>query len=203
MQLPSTKICLVTKGRTIPEIEKVLKAHPQIKAIAENRWPDCEEKFRYLAKKHPKLERHFIGQLQSNKVSKVVSLVDTIQSVDSLKLLKKINQSAKALKKTINFFFQVNISKDSAKSGIIAGQLRAILKEYKTANLANTKLLGLMTIGQRTSPEERKKYYRALSTLAQKHNLKEVSMGTSEDYQIAVEAGATMLRIGEALFGTK
>jgi len=190
------QLCAVTKGRTVGEVESLLQDIPQLKIIGENRWPDCEEKFLHFSQ----LERHFIGPLQSNKVRKVIPLIDVIQSVDSLKLLSRINSVAGELGKTIKFTFQVNISEDQAKSGISPGEISSIMSQYKDANLQYVELIGLMTIGEITnSPEQ---YFHKSKTLFDQvtPGLPILSMGMSKDYPKAVQQGATMVRIGRALF---
>jgi len=186
------KVCAVAKGRTIEEVKSLLEDCPQISIIAENRWPDCEEKFREFH-----LEKHFIGRLQSNKLNKILPLVDIIQSVDSFELLQKISQKTQ---KPIGFTFQVNISQDPSKQGINQADLRSIIE--KSQDLQNVKLLGLMTIG---AQEDQEKYFTEFKTLFDQINseyfkMPILSMGTSADYEIAIKCGATMVRLGSCLF---
>ncbi len=186
------KICAVTKGRTIEEVKSLLEDCPQISIIAENRWPDCKEKFQEFS-----LEKHFIGHLQSNKLNKILPLVDVIQSVDSFELLQKISQKTQ---NPIGFTFQVNISRDPSKQGINPEDLRSIIDKSK--DLPNVKLLGLMTIGAQNKQE---KYFTEFKTLFDQINseyfkMPILSMGTSADYKIAIKCGATMVRIGSCLF---
>ena len=219
LQNPKVKICAVTKGHSIQEVEKLLKKYPEIKIIAENRWPDCQEKFEHFGntKMFPKLEKHFIGPLQSNKINKIVPLVDVIQSVDSAKLIEKIDQAAGALGKKIKFCIQLNISADPQKHGISKEQLDNLIEFYLNQNFKNVELIGLMTIGEQTDLEERRKYFSEFKRFFDEANkryfsenispktsthpaLSVLSMGMSEDYQIAIEEGATMVRLGRVLF---
>lgn len=252
---PRVQICAVTKGRSIQEVEALLKKHPQIKIIGENRWPDCQEKFDHFGntKMFPKLEKHFIGPLQSNKINKIVPLVDVIQSVDSAKLIEKIDQAAGALGKKIKFCIQVNVSEEPQKHGISKEQLDNLIEFYLSKNFKNLELIGLMTIGEQTSLEERRKYFAEFKKFFDEANEKHfsenisaknsnisseipknspkkpntspktspkipinnqpsfsepsthpalsvLSMGMSEDYEIAIKEGATMVRLGRALF---
>ena len=113
-KIPShVQVCAVTKGHSVKEMEALLQDLPHLQIIAENRWPDCEEKFQ----KFINLKRHFIGRIQKNKLNKILPLVDVIQSVDSLELLKLISQKTT---KPLEFTFQVNISKPT---GIMSGTL--------------------------------------------------------------------------------
>lgn len=197
-------ICAVTKGQSVAAVEELLAKNPQIKIIAENRWPDCEEKFKHFTE----LEKHFVGPLQTNKVRKVVPLTDVIQSVDSRKLLEKIDSAAKEFNKVVQFCIQVNVSGDPQKSGLYENEVFPFIAWYLKQNLKNVKLVGLMTIGQQTDLDERAKYFARLKKLFYEINekcfkqnpLKILSMGMSEDYKIAIQNGATMVRLGTVLF---
>lgn len=187
---PHVQVCAVTKGRTIEEVQNLLNDLPQIKITGENRWPDCEEKFRHFAG----LQRHFIGPLQSNKINKILPITDVIQSVDSLELLQKISDRAT---KPIEFTFQVNISNDPNKQGIAPANLHQIIA--KSANLPNVKLIGLMTIGEQNNQEN---YFTDLKKLFDqiKKPMPILSMGMSDDFETAIKCGATMVRLGSCLF---
>jgi PLP dependent protein len=199
-----TEICAVTKQRSLEEIQTMLTANPQIKIIAENRWPDCESAFKHFTA----LKRHFIGPLQSRKIPKVIPLIDCIQSVDSIELLEKIQLHCSKLSKTLDFCFQVNISQDPSKNGIHPEKLKAKIEDYIKGNFPNLKLIGLMTIGAQSSIPERKKYFKDFRQLLDQVNaeffpntpLPTLSMGMSEDFEIAIESGSTMLRLGRILF---
>ena len=197
-------LCVVTKNHSIEEVKKLLSENPQLKAIGENRWPDCEEKFGHFTN----LERHFIGSLQGNKVKKVLPIVDMIQSVDSMKLFRKIDSVAGEIGKPMKVLLQVNISNDPAKHGIKADEIDDVIKEYLSAKFTHLKLQGFMTMGEITNTDSRKKYYSELKKLLEDANEKYfsnapltiLSMGTSDDYKIAIESGATMVRVGRGIF---
>lgn len=214
-QCKNVEICAVTKGRSIEEITSLLSDLPDLKIIGENRWPACEQAFQTF-NENPvagaKLSHHFIGPLQSNKIKKILPLVDCIQSVNSAKLLDSISKSALELDKNIDFLIQVNISHDSEKSGIEPENLRALiehyLKEHQGGSRQETHLRGLMTIGAQTAPKERQKYFAALRKLFDQINseyfksepLKTLSMGMSDDFELAIKEGSTMVRLGSCLF---
>lgn len=173
-----------------------MRKHPNAYCIGENRWPDCEDKFKISG-----FKKHFIGPLQSNKVRKVVLLADCIQSVDSEKLIKKIDQTAADFDKEIKIYLQINISKDPKKQGFTPEEAKKILLE---ADYQNVKITGLMTIGALTNMDARRAYFRKMKQvfdhLKQIHPpLETLSMGMSQDYQIAIEEGATMVRLGKIL----
>ena len=199
----SVQICAVTKSYTLKETKDILQRYPKIKIIAENRWPDCEEKFKHF----DKLQRHFIGPLQSNKVTKVLPLVDVVQSVTSTKLMDKMNEVAAGLNKVLGFCIQVNIADDDAKHGIHPSELDNFIKYYLQKQYKNLELIGLMTIGSQDTPEKRAKYFAKFKQLFDRINqqyfsqkpLKTLSMGMSDDYQLAIKEGATMIRLGHAL----
>jgi len=202
--LGNVSLCAVTKGASIREIESLLEDLPAVKIIAESRWPDCEEKFIHFSQ----LEKHFIGPLQKNKVKKVVPLVDVIQSVDTIDLLEKINQAAFQSNKIVKFCFQVNVSRDPLKRGIMPEELMRVIEAYLALDLKQVRLIGLMTIGAQESAEKRREYFRDLRRLFDLVNeryfpdkpLGTLSMGMSEDFREAVLAGATMVRLGSCLF---
>ena len=200
----SVRICAVTKGHSIKETEAMLKKHPEIRIIAENRWPDCEEKFKHFSQ----IEKHFIGPLQSNKVRKVLPFIDVIQSVDSIKLMDKLNVVATELNKTICFCIQVNISDDTTKQGISSKQINELVQHYLDKKYPHLKLMGLMTIGAQNESSQRAEYFKKLKQLFDQINKKYfaasplpiLSMGMSDDYETAIQEGATMVRIGRVLY---
>ncbi|MCL4135478.1 UNVERIFIED_CONTAM: hypothetical protein GTU68_035798 [Idotea baltica] len=152
---------------------------------------------------------HLIGPLQSNKVKKAVEIFDCIQSVHSEKVLKLINKEAEKLNKEMDVFLQVNISEDEAKSGFQKEELVEIFNKDFINKLANINIAGLMCI---TAFYENKEDVRPdfikmceiKKELELSNNIKlELSMGMSADYQIAIEEGASMVRIGSSLFGER
>ena len=152
----------------------------------------------------------FIGHLQSNKAKHVVDLFDIIQSVDRLSLAQEINRLAKKKGGTLKILLQVNISGEEAKSGIDPSEVAALLRE--TITLPNLSVQGLMTMPPYfDDPEKARPYFIALrelrDTLKKEHGeypgLKELSMGMSADFEIAIEEGATIVRVGTAIFGER
>lgn len=149
---------------------------------------------------------HFIGHLQSNKVKDAVRLFTAIESVHDLKLLQKIDAAAGAIGKVMPVFLQVNISKDPNKSGFLAHDVKAAV-DLGTA-LKNIKIVGLMTITELyDSAEASRDDFRAMRRLADSLFGEKapycLSMGMSQDYEVAIEEGATHIRIGTSLFGSR
>ena len=152
----------------------------------------------------------FIGHLQSNKVSYAVDLFEVIHSIDRLSLAQALSTRAAKKRKTLRVLVQVNISGEGAKSGIDTGRVNALVSHI--ASLPNLTLEGLMTMPPYfTDPEEARPYFVALRKLrdtlmAEQGNridLKELSMGMSGDFEVAVEEGATLVRVGTAIFGER
>jgi len=152
----------------------------------------------------------FIGHLQSNKVSYAVDLFEVIHSIDRLSLAQALSTRAAKKRKTLRILVQVNISGEGAKSGIDTGRVNALVSHI--ASLPNLTLEGLMTMPPYfTDPEKARPYFVALRKLrdtlmAEQGNridLKELSMGMSGDFEVAVEEGATLVRVGTAIFGER
>jgi len=178
-----------------------------ITAIGENRIQEASKKFASFDPM-PDLSRRFIGHLQSNKVNKCLDLFDTIDSVDSVKLLKKISNAALQWKRTVPVLLEINTSGEIQKHGFHPNQLNEISECF---NLPNISIEGLMTVGPFTVDKEKiRDSFIQLRALRKRVNqsviqsdMLELSMGMSGDYEIAVEEGSTMIRLGTALFGKR
>lgn len=152
----------------------------------------------------------FIGHLQSNKANYVVDLFDIIHSVDRLSLAKELNKLAAKQGKTMKILVQVNISGEEAKSGIGPEGVNALVREI--VNLPNLSVEGLMTMPPFfDDPEKARPYFIALRKLRdalregikEATDLKELSMGMSADFEVAIEEGSTLVRVGTAIFGER
>lgn len=168
--------------------------------IGESYIQEAAEKFPYI-NNLKKATKHLVGHLQSNKAKKAVQIFDVIHSVDSLKLAKKMSHYCVEYNKIIDIFIEVNISGEESKFGVKEEELQDLINEIR--NLKNLNLIGLMTIAPEIEPELTRPYFRRLKQLADKFKLKELSMGMTNDYKIAIEEGATFVRIGSAIFGKK
>ena len=205
-QDPPVQIVAITKTFPTPAIESAHKAG--IKNIGENRIQEASQKFPHLAKL-PRLTKRLVGHLQSNKVGKAVDLFDAIDSIDSLKLARRLNRLMMEPHSNYESLLQVNTGQDSAKHGFHPEKIETLLEALELKNLG---VKGLMTIGAFTNDETTiRKTFQKLRQLKEslnkhlpkKSQLTELSMGMSSDYEIAVEEGATMVRIGTALFGQR
>lgn len=205
---PMAKLVCVTKQRSLKEIEGAIEAG--VKIIGENRVQEAERKFPLIENQ---VEKHFIGHLQKNKVQKALLWFEVIQSVESVDLGRKINQEAEKLNSQnlirvpINIFLQVNICKDPKKYGFNEEELFDVLKELSV--LPYLKIIGLMTILELTSDRNKTRlYFQNMKQLFEdckklelpNLELGHLSMGMSDDYAIALEEGATMIRVGRRIF---
>lgn len=200
----SVKLIAVTKNRTLEEIQDAIKAG--ITDIGESRLQEAKEKLPKLPKN---ITKHFIGRLQTNKVRDAVRLFDMIQSVDSLKLAQKINEECEKIKKTMPILIQVNTSGEPQKGGVPLSEAVALIQEV--SKLKNIQIQGLMTIAIRSDDESEvracfKKLKQLFSQIKNSNfefrtsSFEFLSMGMSEDYRIAVDEGANMVRIGRCVF---
>ena len=145
---------------------------------------------------------HFIGHLQSNKAREAVALFDLIQSVDSVKLAGELNQWAERAGKTQPILLEVNVASEASKHGLRPEDVAAAVTEIN--RLAHLEVRGLMTIPPyAVDPEQARPFFRQLRTLRDQLRLPELSMGMSHDFTVAIEEGATIVRIGAAIFGER
>ncbi len=141
---------------------------------------------------------HLIGHLQSNKTRKAAELFQVIQTVDSVKLARRLDSEGKPL----DVMLEVKLSEEESKSGAAPETLSELISGIRAC--ANLRLLGLMTMPPWSDdPEQTRPYFRRLHELAQEHGLSQLSMGMSHDLEAAIEEGATAIRIGTALFGPR
>ena len=201
------RLLLATKTVPVKRIKIALEAGEQL--IGENKVQEIKEKFEGL--KDTPHETHFIGHLQSNKIKEILKYgVDCIQSLDRLDLAEKLHQRLQFEKKTMNVYIQVNTSFEESKFGV--APIEAINLIKKVAELDTLKIKGLMTIGLFSAEEKKvRKCFQLLKSIQQEAiqlqipnvDLSELSMGMSHDLEIAIEEGATIIRIGTAIFGER
>ena len=189
------KIVAVSKTFTLEHIQPLID-HGHIH-FGENKVQEADVKWSNIKKNNNNLKLHMIGRLQSNKAKKAVEIFDYIHSVDSQKLADILTKSQNALEKSINYFIQVNMGSEQQKSGISYDEVDAFYNYCTREN--KMKILGLMAIPPNDDNTE--KYFKSLSELNLSLGLKELSMGMSADYMLAVSHKATFLRIGSSIFG--
>lgn len=200
----NTAVMAVSKTRSLDEIKAAYD--DGFRLFGENHVQEIVEKFTSW---HPSdVQVHMIGHLQSNKVNKVVPLVDMIQSVDSYPLLEKINNCASKIGKTMPVLLEVNTSEEETKSGF-ENEEDVFECIRKAGDLKNIEIKGFMTVGPLNHDLASQSFakLKQLSVKCQKEfkgfHFDELSMGMSQDYKTALKEGSTMVRIGTLIFGER
>src|SRR5439155_1908689 len=174
-------IVAATKYVALPDMAALVEAGVQV--VGENRAQDLERKH---AEYGDAFRWHFIGRVQSNKARILNRICELVHSLDSESAARRLEVPA---------LLEVNLAGEASKAGIGPNQLPRLLDLYG-------ELRGLMTMPPETAdPEESRPYFRRLRELAEEHDLRELSMGTSQDYRVAAEEGATLVRVGSVLYG--
>lgn len=195
----------VSKTKPVSMIQEVLQEG--ILDFGENKVQEITAKYDMLDKK---VNWHMIGHLQRNKVKYIVDKVALIHSVDSLRLAEQINTEAMKQNKIIDILIEVNIAKEDTKFGVMEEDVLDLILEI--SKLSNVRIKGLMTIAPYTeNPEENRSHFRNLKQLSvdiKSKNIDNVSMGVlsmgmTGDYEVAIEEGATMIRVGTGIFGER
>ncbi|MDP6991256.1 MAG: YggS family pyridoxal phosphate-dependent enzyme [Candidatus Marinimicrobia bacterium] len=198
---------LIAVSKTQP-LNKIVDAHNNgITQIGENKIQEAVEKF--TKKDVPRgLKKRFIGHLQSNKINKCLQLFDTVDSIDSLRLIKKLNKKAGDLGKKIPALLEINTTGETQKNGFDPEDIDAILATLSFENIA---VCGLMTLGPSSKKTtETRMAFKRLRDLKDEINrqaegppITELSMGMTGDLEIGIEEGSTMVRIGTGIFGER
>ena len=191
------KIIAVTKTFSLDKITPLLDfGHIH---FGENKVQEAELKWLNVKKNYKNIQLHMLGKLQSNKAKKAVSLFDYIHSLDNAKLASKISQFEKELNKKVKVFIQINIGEENQKSGILLNDLDNFYK-YCIKDLS-LNIIGLMCLPPANlNPQE---YFQILKKSSEKLNLKNLSMGMSNDYEEAIKYGSTFVRLGTAILGNR
>lgn len=202
------EIQLVVVSKTMPK-EKVLEAiDAGATVFGENYVQEAREKFNALYA--CPVSWHFIGHLQTNKAKYVVKMFDLVHSVDSLKLAQELNKQAQKMPKIQDVLVQVNIGEETSKSGVHTDELINLVRQM--SQLDNLSVRGLMTMPPYfNAPERVRPFFRQLRELRDaiqaqnipRVSMNELSMGMTGDFEVAIEEGATLVRIGTAIFGER
>lgn len=204
----SIKLITVSKTRSLDEVRSVVSLGAN--CLGENTVQDAMSKIPYLSNKD--IEWHFIGHLQSKKSGKLPGYFQWIHSIDSHKLAKKLSTALYSHSKNsvMNCLIQVNVSGEATKSGLLPNQVKPFLQEVLQLELPCLRWRGLMTIGVRGNEDETRHAFSQLRELQQAckikfslENFDQLSMGMSGDYCLAIEEGATMVRVGTSIFGER
>ncbi|WP_246337428.1 YggS family pyridoxal phosphate-dependent enzyme [Tenacibaculum pelagium] len=194
----------VSKTKPIADIQEAYDAGQRV--FGENKIQEMVTKFDVLPKD---IEWHMIGHLQRNKVKYMAHFVNLIHGVDSFKTLKEINKQAKKHDRIINCLLQARIAKEDTKFGLSFTDIEDILTSEELSELENVKVVGLMGMATFTDNQEQlTEEFLSLKTFFSKNqekypNLSTLSMGMSGDYQLAIEKGSNMVRIGSSIFGVR
>jgi pyridoxal phosphate enzyme (YggS family) len=192
-------VLLVGVSKTV-DAERIRQAiDAGVPALGENRVQEARDKIADLG--HP-VPWHLVGHLQTNKVRDALELFDVIQSLDRLDLAKELDKRARARDRTVDTLVEVNVAGEASKGGAAPDGLTALLETI--AGLTHVKVRGLMAIPpEAKEPEDSRVWFRALRKLGERHGLSELSMGMSGDFEVAIEEGATVVRVGTAIFGPR
>ena len=203
---PAEAVRLVAVSKTQP-VARIAEAHGAgLRVFGENYVQEAEGKVQAF----PEAEWHLIGKLQGNKVKKAVSLFGWIQTVDSPRLLADVSRRCAEAGKTLPVLVEVNVAGEGSKAGVSPDELPSLIDS--AAGLPGVRIRGLMAIPPVTEdPEESRPYFARLRELMDLHSsrgsttgkMTELSMGMSNDFDVAIEEGATIVRVGTAIFGSR
>lgn len=194
----------VSKTKPISDLQNAYNAGQRI--FGENKIQEMIQKWEILPKD---IQWHMIGHVQRNKVKYMAEFVSLVHGVDSFKLLKEIDKQAKKHNRVINCLLQIHIAEEDTKFGLDEGELNEIIASEAFLGLENIAIVGLMGMATFTSNQEQiRREFKQLKTLYNSlenkiETLRILSMGMSGDYQIAIQEGSTMVRIGSSIFGAR
>ncbi|MFV0364304.1 MAG: YggS family pyridoxal phosphate-dependent enzyme [Suipraeoptans sp.] len=201
------EVQLIAVSKTKP-VSLLMEAYNDgVRVFGENKAQEIVEKYDQMPSD---VKWHMIGHLQTNKVKYIIDKVAMIHSVDSMKLAKIIDKEAKKHNISMNILIEVNVAREDTKFGIMPEDLESLIREISV--LSNLNIKGLMTIAPYTSnPEKNRGVFKCLNKLSVDIDHKNIdnvhmgtlSMGMTGDYQVAIEEGATMVRVGTGLFGAR
>ena len=204
----NARLIAVSKTKPIEDLQEAYEAGQRL--FGENKALEMRDKHEILPKD---IRWHFIGHLQTNKVKYIAPFVELIHSVDSLNLLKQINKEAIKNNRVIDCLLQIDIAHEETKFGLEENEAEELLSSEEFAELKNVRICGLMGIGSITDDKNKtkkefnnlKKYFDETKNkfFNSKTYFCELSMGMSQDFELAIEEGATLVRIGSSIFGAR
>jgi len=192
-------VLLIAVSKTV-DLERIrLAVEAGVPALGENRVQEAKEKVATLG--HP-VPWHLIGSLQTNKAKEAARIFDCIQSVDRLELAHELDRRAQAAGRVVDGLLQVNLGEEPQKGGLPPAEVKAVLDQV--AALQGLRIRGLMAIPPLVpDAEAARPYFRRLRELRDAVGLEHLSMGMSGDFEVAIDEGATMVRVGTAIFGPR
>jgi PLP dependent protein len=207
LQGSTCRLIAVSKVQPIEKLQEAYEAGQRI--FGENKVQEMEQKYEALPKD---IEWHLIGHLQTNKVKYIAPFVSLIHSVDSVKLLEEINKQGKKIDRIIPCLLQIYIANEESKFGFAEEEVMSLTTNYPSS-FSHVQIVGLMGMATFTDNQEQiRNEFKGLKKLFEKLKgmklpphveMKELSMGMSADYKIAVEEGSTLVRVGTAIFGER
>ena len=195
----SVRLLAVSKGQSAEAIAR-LAALGHLD-FGENRLEEAQAKFPALKRDFPALRLHFIGHLQRRKVQGMVALCDSFHALDRLALIEPLARATDSLGKKLSCFIQVNLGREPQKSGVLPEDLPELVDAVRQGQARGLALEGFMVLPPHAAPPE--PYFEELGRLARQSGLLGLSMGMSQDYRAAIHRGATVVRVGTALFGPR
>jgi PLP dependent protein len=194
----ASDVLLVGVSKTV-DVDRIRWAlDAGLTALGENRVQEAKTKVRALGRTVP---WHLVGHLQTNKVRDALELFDVIQSLDRLPLAEEIDRRARGAGRTVECLLEVNVGGEPQKGGFAPEAVGEALG--RLAGLPAIRVNGLMTIPPVGGPDDTREWFRALRKLGERHGLARLSMGMSADFEAAIEEGATIVRVGTAIFGPR
>lgn len=208
LEAKNCQLIAVSKTHQAESIQEAYEAGQRI--FGENKVQEMTAKYEVLPKD---IQWHLIGHLQTNKVKYIAPFISLVHSVDSVKLLEEINKQGKKINRTVSCLLQVYIAQEETKFGLDEKEVFDLIRSSSLAEYTNVKIEGLMGMASLTANEDQvrkefknlKRIFDQIKSESTSANvaMKELSMGMSSDYKIAMEEGSTMVRVGTAIFGKR
>ncbi|MCM1532197.1 MAG: YggS family pyridoxal phosphate-dependent enzyme [Ruminococcus flavefaciens] len=205
---PGVRLVAVSKYKTVEEIKAVYDAGQRV--FGENKAQEMRAKHEVLP---ADIEWHFIGHLQRNKIKYIIGYVSLIHSIDSLELLEDVNKAAAKENRVVSCLLQFHIAEEETKFGLNLAESRALLESPQYKAMRNVRIDGVMGMATFTDSKEQvrrefaslRNIFQTLQTgyFAGEEHFREISMGMSDDYPVAMEEGSTLVRIGSSIFGAR
>lgn len=191
-------VTLVAVSKTHPAAEILPLLQAGHRVFGENRVQEAAEKFPALREQYPDLKLHLIGGLQTNKVKEAVALFDVIETVDRVELAEKLAAEMEKQGRNLPCFVQVNTGEEPQKGGVVPRETISLVEKCRELGLNVVGLMCIPPVDDEPSP-----HFAFLKKLARQAGVRELSMGMSGDYPLAVQQGATFVRVGTAIFGAR
>jgi PLP dependent protein len=195
--LPPVQLIAVSKTFEAPDIRPVLEAGQRV--FGENRVQEAQKKWPQLRAEYPNVELHLIGPLQSNKAAEAVALFDVIQTLDRLKIAEALAKECQKQGRNLQFYIQINTGREPQKAGVLPQDGDTFIAMCRDD-------LGLNVVGLMCIPpvdKDPRPHFQMLREMAKRNGLAKLSMGMSSDFEIAIAEGATAVRVGSAIFGSR